>query len=181
MTNALVMRPVNPGLVRRKDPEMISLPKNWFTQEYFKDLRKVIRGPISKSRRRMVTFKSKIPRETFDELISKMKEDDVAALTWQDGVLQPTKKTSSTLTYKFKTKRPMVADHIMTLERGDLRGVHAREGKGAWRRSLGCATLKLADSARKSARASAFSMVGGNVTVKALVPRRGGVRGQQSQ
>ena len=46
-TNQLV--PAHP---QRGTPEMLSLPKNWFLLEYYKELRKVVRGPISKSRRR---------------------------------------------------------------------------------------------------------------------------------
>ena len=166
------MRSANQGRAVRTDPSMISLPKNWFTLEYFKELRKKCRGPISKTRRTMVTCKHKVPKEVFEEMVSAMKEDDVSALRWEEGRLQPTKITSATETYEFETKRPMVADRIFTLERGDLKGVHAKEGKGAWRRSMGCATLKLADAAKRNTSASAFSMVGGNVTVKATVPRR---------
>ena len=173
---------VLPGVrlsARRPDPEMIKIPKNWFELEYFKALRKVVRGPISKGRRTMATLKAKVPKEVWHALISEMKESDVTKardgqtdVTWEDGEMQPTKTTSSTLTYDFVTARPMVADRLLSLERADLKGVHGREGKGAWRRGLGCAALKLSDSPKKGAMASAFAMVGGNVTVKALVPTR---------
>ena len=155
------------------DPDMIQLPKNWFTLETFKALRKACRGPISKSRRRMITFKRQVPREVFDELVSNMRPDDVSGVEWsEDGKMVPTKDTSSTQTFSFETKRPMVADRIFTLERGDFKGVHAKEGRGAWRRGLGCACLKLSDSAKAGATASAFAMVGGNVVVKGVVPKR---------
>ena len=62
----------------------------------------------------------------------------------------------------------MATDCLFSLERADLRGVHAQEGSGAWKRSLGCASLKLSDSGKKLA--SVFAMVGGNVTFKATVP-----------
>ena len=166
------MQRVNRGRAVRIDPEMISLPKNWFTLEFFRALKKLCRGPISRTRRTMVTFKSRVPKEVFVEMVSMMKEDDVTALKWEDGVLQPTRKTGATETWEFVTKRPMVADRIFSLERGDLLGVQAKQGKGAWRRSMGCATLKLATGAKRGSQASAFSMVGGNVTVKATVPTR---------
>ena len=53
------------GSRARKEPEMISLPKNWFALEYrhryryFKQLRKAVRGPISQTRRRMLTVKAR--------------------------------------------------------------------------------------------------------------------------
>ena len=86
--------------------------------------------------------------------------------------MKPTKMSTGSLTYSFQTKQPMVADRIFSLERADLRGVYGKEGKGAWRRGLGCATLKLSNSPKQGALASAFAMVGGNVTVKALIPTR---------
>jgi len=156
---------------RRNEPDMLSLPKSWFTLEYFKALRKKVRGPVSKTRRTMATVKARVPKEVWAALVSNMKEDDVSSVQWEDGVMQPTKQTPATMTYEFDIKRPMVADRIFSLERADLKGVHLREGKNAWRRGLGCATLKLADAAKPGRQASSFAMVGGNVVVKALVPR----------
>ena len=41
---------------------MLSLPKNWFELEYFKELRKKVRGPISRNRRLQCTFKKRVPK-----------------------------------------------------------------------------------------------------------------------
>ena len=149
---------------------MINLPKNWFAQEFYKLLRKRVRGPISKSRRTMCTISERVPREVFEELVSRMKTDDTSGLKWsEDGKLLPTKRTAHGIRYEGTITKPMATDRLFSLERADLRGVRAKEGTGAWKRSLGCASLKLPDSA-KGRLASVFSMVGGNVTFYATVP-----------
>ena len=151
---------------------MLSLPKNWFALEFFKTIRARVRGPISKLRRRQCTLKARLPREVFDEMMGRMKEGDAVGLQWdEEGKVLPTRTTASTLTFQFEFKKPMASDRFLSLQTADRRGVHAKEGKGAWKRSHGCAVLKLSDSARAGTKASVFSMVAGNMNVKYTQPR----------
>ena len=65
----------------------------------------------------------------------------------------------------------MVVDRLFHLETADLKGVHMTDGNHAWRRGSGCAVLKLSDTPRNK-MASVISMVGGNVVMKFVEPRR---------
>ena len=151
---------------------MLSLPKNWFALEFFKTIRARVRGPLSKLRRRQCTIKARLPREVFEEMTNRLRESDAEGLEWdEEGKLKPTKKTSSCLTYSYDFRKPMATDRFVSLETADRRGVHAKEGKGAWKRGHGCAALKLSDSAREGSKASVFSMIGGNMIIKYRVPR----------
>ena len=144
------------------DPEMVSLPKNWFALEFHKALRKRIRGPIAKTRRRMLTFKQRVPKEVMYEMLSKLKEGDAMAMdgspiTWQeDGQVAPTNISSANLTYHIKLPKPMAVDRLLSLERADPKGVHAKDGKGEWLHGQGCAVLKLADKSTRCSQASAL-------------------------
>ena len=102
---------------------MITLPKNWFKLELYKKLRQLVRGPISRTRRRMAMVKMRLPRGIFEDMMSNMKEQDTEGLSWIDGVVQPTKKTSSADQFNFVVMRPMAVDRLFSLETADLRGV----------------------------------------------------------
>ena len=115
--------------------------------------------------------KMRLPRGIFEDMMSNMKEQDTEGLSWIDGVVQPTKKTSSADQFNFVVKRPMAVDRLFSLETADLRGVHMKEGKGAWMRGKGCAVLKLGDKPESGAKASVLSMVGGNLILKYSEPR----------
>lgn len=120
----------------------------------------------------MVVVKRRIPWETFVELMGSMKEGDVEGLRLEDnGEPTPTTTTATHLRYEYELRKPMAADRLFSLEKADLRGVYADEGKGAWRRGQGCAILKLSDAAKKDAKASVMTMVGGNCTIKFMRPK----------
>ena len=152
---------------------MIQLPKSWFSLELFKLLRARVRGPICKVRRRMCTIKMRCPKEVFDELTSRLTDGDVPGLEREEesGELKPTRTTGSSRRWEYSFNKPMASDRLFSLERADLKGVAMKEGKGAWKRSSGCASIKLSDSAKKGAAASAMSMVGGNVVLTYIQPK----------
>ena len=151
---------------------MLSLPKNWFALEFFRTLRARVRGPLSKLRRRQCTLKARLPREVFEEMTSRLKEGDAVGLQWDEqGKVMPTRTTSSSLTFAYECRKPMATDRFVSLETADRKGVHAKEGRGAWKRGHGCAVLKLSDAARPGMMASVFSMIGGNMTIVYRQPR----------
>ena len=84
-------------------------------------------------------------------MLSKLMEGDAMAndgspITWQeDGQVAPTNISSANLTYHIKLPKPMAVDRLLSLERADPKGVHAKDGKGEWLHGQGCAVLKLAD------------------------------------
>lgn len=157
---------------RRPPPEMLQLPKNWFTLELYKVMRKAVRGRLRRTRRKMVTLKRKVPWETFVELMSSMREGDAEGFELEiNGEPTPTRTTSTHFRYEYELRKPMAADRLFSLEKADLRGVYAEEGKGTWRRGQGCAVLKLSDAAKKTAKASVMTMVGGNCTIKLIRPK----------
>ena len=120
----------------------------------------------------MVTIKVRLPRESFEKIMSTMKEGDTTGLSWVDGVLQPTKVTSSSNKFQYSINRPMAVDRFFSLQNADLKGVHMKEGKGAWRRCNGCAALKISDSPKPGTTASVMSMVGANLILHFNEPRR---------
>ena len=109
-------------------------------------MRKRIRGPIVKTRRRMLTFKQRVPKEVIYKMLSKLKEGDAMAMdgspiTWQeDGQVAPTNISSANLTYHIKLPKPMAVDRAFSLWRGQIqRGSMprmARESGGVGRAVL---------------------------------------------
>ena len=62
-------------------------------------MRKKVRGPIAKTRRRMVVLKQRVPKEVLDDLLSKLKEGGATDLVWdEDGNVKPTTESSATWT-----------------------------------------------------------------------------------
>eukprot|EP00966_Prymnesium_polylepis_P097587 2260499-Prymnesium_polylepis.1 len=65
----------------------------------------------------------------------------------------------------------MVTDRIFNLGKADAPGPFKKPGAGATGRGLGCAVLKLGDTAHKRHRvAGFFSMIGGNLLLKYRAP-----------
>ena len=71
---------------------MIALPKNWFKLELYKKLRALVRGPISRVRRRMVTLKTRLPAPIFKDLTSNLNEGDGVQWDAATGDVLPTKR-----------------------------------------------------------------------------------------
>mmetsp|Transcript_36305 Transcript_36305/g.88341 ORF Transcript_36305/g.88341 Transcript_36305/m.88341 type:complete len:229 (+) Transcript_36305:89-775(+) len=94
----------------RQEPEMLSIPKNWMALELFKKIRKAVRGPVSRTRKRIVTVRERVPIEVFEELMSNMREGDARGFTrTAEGKIQPTSTSSSRQLYRYDIDRPMSA------------------------------------------------------------------------
>ena len=160
----------------RPDPGMLRLPKQWFVHELYKTIRKTVRGPLSKGRRRQATVRMRMPREAFDHLMRPVKDSEIAGFSrTEDGVIQPTQRTSAADIFHYEIAKPMVTDRIFSLEQADAPAPFKQPPAGASRRGLGCAVLKLGDTAHKKNMAAAvFSMIGGNCIVRYRQPRSWG-------
>ena len=78
------------------------MPIQWFLRPVQHALRKTVRPPTTRTRRKWFMFKSRVPRQVLESLLAGLTEADVKGLEWTATTtsLVPTKKTAALHHYK---------------------------------------------------------------------------------
>eukprot|EP00966_Prymnesium_polylepis_P292404 6753126-Prymnesium_polylepis.1 len=78
-----------------------------------------------------------MPREAFEALVAPVKNEETPGfIRGEDGLVQPTGRTSSADIFHYEIKKPMTTDRIFALEKADAPGPFKQPPAGASRRGL---------------------------------------------
>ena len=115
-----------------------------------------------------------LPLESFKAFMEPLKDGDALGLVRDaDGEITPTKTSAACDRYNYIITRPMVTDRLFQLDKTDQsKGPWPKQGKGAWRRGLGCSKLNLPRCAQEGQAGESLSMVAGSCVVEYKVPKR---------
>ena len=157
----------------RRQAESIPIPLDWFYKPLRATMAKLIRPCTSLTRRKQLTIKVDLPRQAFEKLMQPLGESDVEGLTRTAGQLEPTKKTTSLLHFKYKVAKGSVSSKLWRLDELDLPRGDSNRGRPAaiprvrpipYKRGAGCARLHLGRIAgARGEKGKAMAMVCGNV------------------
>lgn len=132
--------PIGPG-------PTVAVPVCWYLQPLYHNLKKLIRPPTSRTRRKLLEVYLPLPRELFELFMAPVLDGDATYLADstktlerdEAGTLVPTKVSQQLRQFNYIIRRPMVTDRLVQLQQADLKpGPSARPGKAGrpWRRGM---------------------------------------------
>ena len=130
-------------------------------------MKKLVRPPTGKTRRKELTIQTVFPLELFEELMAPLTTTDVPELRREEDdpkSLIPTSRTAQTKWFKYVMRKGKVTEKLFRFEARE-------EANGFPRRGIGCARVQLtAAEQRRGGVPNSMSMVAGNVLVKYKLP-----------
>jgi hypothetical protein len=160
-----------------KEIEYIKVPKHWFAEPLNSIMKKVVRPPTKRSRRKELEINLRIPMEIFVDLMKPMDTGDMEKFEWEDAQktkLKPTKETKGLQHFSYMISKPEKVDKFWRLQ--EREPVRRKRKDGAlvpYRRGLGSSRLHLSSAAEeRGERTDLLAQVTGNVTVALKVPTK---------
>jgi len=96
----------------------VSLPARWFRAPLDAAIKKLVRAPTAKTRRKKIVMKMPFPRPCFEDFMSPLTEADADSLVRDDatGYLVPTQSTATLNRFNYVIKKRSVSDGLFHLE-----------------------------------------------------------------
>ena len=157
-----------PSALEAPSPQPMQLtPPEWVMYPYLKAVRKLIRPPTARTRRKQVKVSVPFSRSCFEHLMAQMQENDVDDLERTPaGRLIPTKETKALLRFNYKISKPTALNTFFSLEKTDMLLPAGGSRRGPFRRGSGAARAHVtAKDARQGKIAGAISMACGNTLI----------------
>ena len=97
---------------------MTSCPSSWFRDPFDAAVRKAIRPATAVTRRKEIVVQMRMPRETFEDIMSPLTEDDVSGLKRDSTTneLIPTRQTTALNHFEYTVKKGSVSDRLFHLD-----------------------------------------------------------------
>jgi hypothetical protein len=155
-------------------PEMSQVPTAWLSEPFSSALRKAVKPATSRTRRRLVQVRAKVPEEVFQDFVACLEDGDALGVQRDDsGKLVPTKTTQTSQIYDYTIKKPTVVGKLFSLEDRDPKPAPGAREPGAWHRGFKSSMLVLSQNGhKKGKKGEKVSMVAGTVRVHCRIPRR---------
>jgi hypothetical protein len=157
-------------VVPDRSVEYIRVPKCWFGDAVSSAMVKSVRPPTSKTRRKRIVLKKKVPAQIFWDLLAPFESNEIEGLVWNVGrtaAQNPTKATAAHLQYHYHIRKPGHVDRLWRLEERELEKANAKRIR---RRGHGAAKLHLSlASQERGERSNLLAQVTGNISAKLTV------------